>query len=469
VTPPAAASAPDRLLLWAVVASQFGPPFLFAGVAVALPAMGHDLGFSAVQLGLVETTFLASSTAFLLPAGRLADIGDRRTIFRWSLVVFALLSAALACAGGVASVLTLRLLQGASAALCSATGPAILVGLVPPQQRGRVFGAVLGVAYAGLSAGPLAAGWLVAHLGWRAVFGFGALLIGLCYLPVHFRMPSRWRSPGRWVHLPSLALLTGAVFALVFGSAAVAHGWPGWATVGAGAAALAFFLWLQLRIAEPLLDLRELARNAVLSRALAVQLLVYGNAYCSIFLLSVFLQTTKGMAPADAGLVLALGSVVMACIAPFAGRVADAMRPQVVASVGVASVVASSLFGMRLSAAPGLGEVAAVLVAQGIGFGLFSSPNLALIMGSMARERSGMASALAAQSRGIGMFAGMALVGVLVALHFGTAPVAAAPARFVTTLRTAYAVLVATSGLALVAALVGRRRAPAGSARGAHQ
>jgi len=455
---PDPAAPPDRLLVWAIVASQFGPPFMFSGVAVALPSMGHELDLSAVQLGLVETTFLASSTAFLLPAGRLADAADRRTVFRWSLVLFGLLTLALAMANGAASVLTLRLLQGMAAALGSAAGPAVLVELVPPERRGRIFGAVLGTAYAGLSAGPLAAGWIVAHLGWRAVFVFGAALILLGYLPVHFRMWSRWRSPGRWVHLPSLVLLVAAVFALVFGSAALQEGWRAWATVGGGALLLVLFLWLQLRIDNPLLDLRELARNAVMTRALVVQLLVYGNAYCSIFMLSVFLQVTKGMPAPDAGLILATGSLVMACIAPFAGRLADVVRPQVVAAAGVAAVVGSSLLGMGLDANAPTWRVAAVLVAQGIGFGLFSSPNLALIMASMRGERSGTASALAAQSRGIGMFAGMLMTGVLIAWHFGRQQVSDDPPRFVATLGDAYTVLLVTSVLALLVAVVGRRR-----------
>lgn len=458
-TPSTSPRSSDRLLIWAIVASQFGPPFMFSGVAVALPAMGHELDLSAVQLGLVETTFLASATAFLLPAGRLADAGDRRTVFRWSLILFGVLTLALALANGAVSVLGLRLLQGMASALGSAAGPALLVELVPPERRGRIFGAVLGTAYAGLSAGPLAAGWIVAHLGWRAVFAFGAALILVGYLPVHFRLRSRWRNPGRWVHVPSLLLLVTAVFAMVFSSAALQRGWPAWAGLGGGALLLVVFLWLQLRIRSPLLDLRELARNAVMTRALVVQLLVYGNAYCSIFMMSIFLQVTKGMAAPDAGLILAIGSLVMACIAPFAGRLADAMRPQVVAAVGVGAVAVSSVLGMSLTADVPTWRVAAVLVAQGIGFGLFSSPNLALIMGSMRGEHSGTASALAAQSRGVGMFAGMAMTGVLIAVHFGSQQVRDDPPRFVLALGNAYTVLLVTSGLALLFAVVGRRRA----------
>ncbi len=449
----------DRLLVWAIVAAQFGPPFMFSGVAIALPAMGQELQMSATELGLVETTFLASATAFVLPAGRFADVADRRSLFKWGLVAFGLLTIAIGFLSSAMALLVVRFLQGVASAVCGATGPAILVELVPVGQRGRVFGAMLGVAYAGLSLGPFAAGAIIANCGWRAVFFFGAALILIGGVPILLRMASRWRAPGPWVHWPSLVLLVLAVCALVGGTASMQHAAVAWGSGLVGALLLAAFLWLQLRIENPLLDLRELVRNRTLGQALLVQVLLYLNAYCSLFMLSLFLQVTKGMAAPRAGLVLAIGSFVMACVAPFAGRLADRMRPQLVTAFGVSAVVVSSVLGTQLDASSGVLHVAFVLGAQGVGFGLFSSPNLAIVMSSMHGERSGMASALASQSRGLGMFAGMAVTGALVAMHFGSKAVTEEPQRFVVTMTSAYAVLLGTSALALVGALL--RRAPA--------
>ena len=59
-----AQSRDNRFLVWAIVASQFAPPFMFSGVAVALPALGADLEAGATSLGLVETLFLAGSLAY---------------------------------------------------------------------------------------------------------------------------------------------------------------------------------------------------------------------------------------------------------------------------------------------------------------------------------------------------------------------------------------------------------------------
>jgi MFS family permease len=439
------------------VLAQFAPAFLFAGVAVALPAMGRELTMSAVQLGLVETTFLAAGTAFLLPAGKLADATGRRSLYRWSLAVFTLCSLAVGCVSNGTAVVVLRFVQGIASAAFSASGPALLAELVPLNRRGRVFGAAIGMAYVGLAFGPSVAGLCVHWFGWRSVFFFGAGWILLGAVPVFRSLTPLWLPPGKWVHPGSLVALVVATCAFVFAPALAGHT----AVVGmlaVGVAALAVFLYWQLRVANPLLDLRGIARNAPLRSALLVQLLLYLNAFCTIFLLSLFLQLARGFPPFHAGLVLATSAVVMASIAPFAGRLADRLPPQRLALAGVVAIVASSLLGTTLAGGDGLVGVIGVLALQGVGFGLFSSPNLAVIMNSLPAAHGGTASALAGQSRGLGMFTGMAVTGAILAAFYGQQAVTTDPARLADVLHTAFTVLVGSSCLALLAALGRWRR-----------
>jgi MFS family permease len=441
----------NRVAVRAIVFAQFAPAFLFSGVAVALPAMGHELAMSAVELGLVETTFLAAGTAFLLPAGRLADATGRRTLYRVSLLVFTACSFAVGCVTNGTAVLVLRFVQGVASAVFSAAGPAVLVELVPVERRGRVFGAMIGVAYAGLALGPTVAGACVDWFGWRSVFFFGAAWILLGAVPVWRALAPRWVAPGRWTDPGSVIALTVAAGAWVFAPAL-----PGALAAGAvavGSIAALAFLGLQLRVAAPLLDLRELRRNTPLRSALLVQMLLYLNAFCVVFLSSLYLQFACALSPVHAGMVLATSAVVMASVAPFAGRLADRARPQRVALAGVVAVVASSLLGLGLGADSGIGMVVGVLALQGLGFGLFSSPNLAVVMASMPPARGGVASALAGQSRGLGMFAGMAITGAIVAAHYGQQAIQSEPARVAAVMHTAFTVLVGSSGLALLAAL----------------
>lgn len=447
----------NRWLVRSIVFAQFGPAFMFSGVAIALPHMGSELSLSASSLGLVETVFLASSAACLLPAGRLVDVGSRGAIYRWMLGSFGVLTLLLGFAQHGWLVLLLRFLQGVAAALCTAAGPALLMDLVPTAQRGRVFGSMMGAAYAGLALGPFTAGWLIEHLGWRSVFFVGGAWILLGALPALLQLKEKWRNPTKGMHWPSVVLLMLGMASVVDAVSHSESAEAAWSWVLA-VVSLGGFLYWQLRLPDPLLDLLELSRNAVLRASLSMQLLLYLNAYCSIFLLSLFLQVSKGLDASTAGLWLAAGSVLMAILAPTAGRLADRMRPQRVAGLGVVFVLLSSLLGVQLDAESPEWHVGMVLAAQGIGFGLFSSPNLSLILGSLPRQRSGFASAIAAQSRSIGMFAGMAVTSALMAAHFGSRAVVESPDGVATTVHRAYTLLLVTSGLALLEACCGPLR-----------
>jgi MFS family permease len=444
----------QRFLVWTIVASQFAPPFMFAGVAVALPSMGAELGAGAIVLGLVETLFLAGSVAFLLPAGRLADAGDKRTLYKLGLVGFCLASIGIGLVSSTPAILFLRFVQGLMSALYVATGPAILADLVPAPHRGRVYGMSLGAIYAGLMLGPIGAGLLIDAWNWRAVFLVGAFVLLAMAAAIHAMMPSTPRLPLRAVHLPSAALLVTTMLGLVAGAAFVGQGRWAYAVLAGTAAVGAAFLLLQRRIARPLLDLADLAGNAVLRNALLIQLLIYMNAFCTAFMLSIYLQVSLGRSARVTGQLLAVGSILMAVLAPFAGRLADRLRPSGIASAGVACIWISAMLALRLDLQSGLGYVVAILAVQGVGFALFSSPNLTIIMNSVGASALSMASALAAQSRSLGMISGMLMTSLLISLNIGNDPVAEHPALFAETMAAAFRVLAVLSGIAFAVSLI---------------
>src|ERR1044071_6617486 len=429
----AAKSPAHPLLVPAIAASQFAPPFMISGVAVALPALGADLGAGATALSLVETLFLAAAVALLLPAGRLGDAADKATLYKLGMVTFALSSVAIGFVSSVWSILALRLLQGACSALVQAAGPALIADAVPPERRGRAYGITIGAIYAGLTLGPIFAGFLVELAGWRAVFLAGGAVVLLLLAPIHFMLPAAWRRPApRAVHLPSTALVSAAMLALVGGAATLREGAIGYGAMALGLALLAAFLFLQRRLAQPLLNVEVLARNRVLRNALLVQWLLYCNAFGTTFLLSLHMQSVLSYSPNIAGQVIAVGTLLMAAIAPLAGVLTDRTRPAALAP----------LF------------VALVLAVQGVGFAFFSSPNMTMVMNAVPPDRTGIASALTATARSLGMVTGMLIVAALVSLNLGHAPVDADPARFVATMQLSFWILAALTAAALALSLI---------------
>jgi len=245
----AAKSPAHPLLVPAIATSQFAPPFMISGVAVALPALGADLGAGATALSLVETLFLAAAVALLLPAGRLGDAADKATLYKLGMVTFALSSIAIGFVSSVWAILALRLLQGACSALVQAAGPALIADAVPPERRGRAFGIMIGAVYAGLTLGPIFAGVLVDVWGWRAVFIAGGAVVLALLAPIHFMLRANWRRPPpRAVHLPSTLLAVAAMLALVGGAATLREGALGYAGVALGLVLTVLFVLLQRRV-----------------------------------------------------------------------------------------------------------------------------------------------------------------------------------------------------------------------------
>jgi MFS family permease len=444
----------DSWLIWVIVASQFAPPFMFSGVAVALPKLGADVGAGATALGLVESLFLAGSVAFLLPAGRLADATDRRRLFKIGLLAFGVLTVLLGVLSSVPMLLGVRFLQGLCSALLGATGPALVAELVPAERRGKVYGASIGVIYAGLTLGPICAGFLVDAWSWRAVFFVSAALLLIMYTLVELRLPSSWRRPDRAVHWPSVGLILASVLSLVFGAANVTNGPLGFALLATGLLLAVGFVAVQRRIERPLLDVRALMRHRVMRAALFVQLLLYLTAFCSTFMLSIYMQVSLGHPAKTSGWMLSISGVLMAALAPVAGALSDRLRPGWIAGSGVALVLAASLIATRLGPDSSLAHVAWVLVLQGLGYALFSSPNMTIIMNSAAKSEVSMVSALGAKARSLGMIAGMLVTSLLIALRIGNGAVEEHPVEFVGVVVTGFSIMVVSNALALLVAVI---------------
>ena len=150
---------------------------------------------------------------------------------------------------------------------------------------------------------------------------------------------------------------------------------------------------------------------------------------------------------------LAVGTLLMAVVAPVAGRLADRYRAQVIAGCGVAVVMISPLIAMTLDERSSLLRVIALLAIQGLGFALFSSPNMKIAMNSVPPNRSSIASALSATSRSLGMLAGMFITGALISLTLGDAPVHQEPLRFLGPMEKAFLVLSMLTVVALAISL----------------
>jgi len=443
-----------------VAYTNFALPFMFAGVGVALPALGREMAMSGAALGLFETLYLGTATALLLPAGRVSDAGDKNSLFTLGVALFTAATLALALAPSVPLLLALRVFQGGCVALVAATNMAILTESVPRTRLGRAMGVNIGAVYMGLAAGPFVAGAITTALGWRWVFALSGLLSLAATAMAAFTLPRRWRRPRLRFDWPGAFTSAAGLVLLIVGSATVGESRLGWGLAAAGVAFLAVFVWVERTSSSPLLSLKTLAGRPVLRRALTVQFLTYAGAMGTSLLFSLHVQVTRGWTAHEAGRLLMISPVLMAALAPVAGRAADRRRPQLLAALGVTLIFAGTVAAWLVAPTSSMALIVFSLVTHGLGFAFFSSPNMTVIMGSAPRERTAMVSALAAQMRGLGMVCALMLITGFMSAELGAAGVAA-PHAVEGLEATMWGALGVISLLALWALVTAWRDAPA--------
>jgi len=440
-------------VVWTMAFSQFAGPFMFSGVGVTLPTIGRELTVSGAGLGLIETLYLGTAAALMLPAGRLGDAADKCSLFVGGMAAFTAATALLGFVPSVAVFIALRAVQGAGAALVTATNMAILTETVPRARLGRAIGITIGAVYAGLSAGPFVAGVITTHLGWRWVFHLSGVLMALATGTAVAVLPRRWTWPRFAFDWPGALLSAAGLLTIIVGAAEVGASHRGWVLMVAGVVLLALFLRHERREGSPLVDLRALRESPLLARALAVQYLTYAGAFGTSFLFSLYLQEARHWSASEAGRLLMISPVLMALLAPVSGRLTDRMRPQLLAALGVTAIVAGTVAAALVRAEGPLILIVISLALGGLGFAVFSTPNMTLIMASSPRERTSMASALAAQMRTLGMVSSMTLITVCLALFLGTAGLGEQSlGGFLRAMRLSLAAISAVSLVALVAA-----------------
>jgi len=407
----------NKILVWIIILSQFAPPFMVSAIAVTLPPIGIDLGASAISLGLIETLFLAGQLIFFLPMGRFADATDRRTVFKIGLGGMGLCSLLIAITPWMSLILGLRFCQGICSAMIAACGPALLTELVSSEKRGRAFGALVGSIYAGLTAGPLCAGYLIALADWRMVFIAAGLLVLCAFASTAYLMTSKWQSPEHNpVHLPSLGFLTLATLMFVAGSSFIHTGYPAYFCLMIAMVVSVVFIRSQKHIERPLINIKSLMDNKILSTSLLIQSLLYMSAASTVFMLNIYLQTNLAQTPEHTGKILAASSIITIIMAPLAGVLSDKFHPRHVSAYGVLCILTMAIMGVFINFFSNIYYVFAMLFLQGAGFAIFSSPNITIIMNSVQAHLSSMASALAAKARSVGMMLGMLLSSLLISL-----------------------------------------------------
>jgi len=388
-----------------------------AAVVVALPTIHREFDVSVAELQWTVTAFLIPFSAFLIAAGRLADIYGRRRALVMGGLLFAAGSAVAALSWDVYVLIAAIAVSGVGGALLMPSSMSILTNVFVGAGRGLAIG-LWGAATELVSGiGVVVGGVLTGELSWRWIFGVDVLVaVVLVALALRGCPESHDPTVPRAVDFPgvllSAASLTALTLALIQGPT---WGWGAAPTVGlliAAAVALAMFALVERRGRHPIVDFSFFRRRNFAGSTIVIFVLDFSFG-ALLFFLPVYFQEVLGYSPTQAGALLLPLTGLMVIGSPLGGRVAARVGPRPPIVAGLALMAAAVYLISTLSVSTTYADLWLPTVMMGFGVGFALTPMNLTAMNAISRDHAGSASGLLVTLSGLGASLGVAVTGAI--------------------------------------------------------
>ncbi|WP_343320593.1 MFS transporter (plasmid) [Arthrobacter sp. TMP15] len=392
-------------------------------VAPALSTIGRELNATTGDVSWILTAYLLSASVLTPILGRLGDMVGKRRIL---IAVLALLLAGTvmaALAPNLGVLIIARALQGAAGAVMP-----LSIGIVrdelPKEKVGVTIGLLSAIFGVGAGVGILAAGPIVEHLSWPWLFWLPGALVVIALIGVIFGMPeSPVRKPGRLDVLGAFFLSAALVFLLLAVSKGQTWGWGSGSTVALfllGAIALGVFVVVELRVSEPLMDIRLFKLRGVWT-ANAIGVVVGFAMFAAFVLVPTLLQLPSatgygfGKSVTEAGLFLMPTVLMMVVCGPLAGILVNKVGAR--SPLFISALLVTAAFTLPAISHGQIWQIVVSGLLTGAGIGLAFATMSNAIVESVPAAQTGEAISVNTIARTIGSSIGTAVVAALISSH----------------------------------------------------
>ena len=360
-------------------------------VNVALPDIQRALNSSFSDLQWIVDAYALTLAAFLLTAGSLADMFGRRLLYLIGLAVFTL--ASVLCGFAVSTVMLQlsRALQGVGGAIMFAVSLALLADSFRGKDRGVAFGAWGAVTGLAVAIGPLLGGVLTSGLSWRWIFfvnvpiGIAAIIIALAKVA-----ESRATKASRpdWL---GFSLFTVALSSLVYGLIESSQrSFTDGLVLGCLAVAavlLAVFVFVELRSAQPMFDMK-LFKLPTFSGGSVAAFGLSASIFSMLLYLVLYLQDILGYSPLATGARLMVISGGILVTSTVAGRLTSRVPIRLLVGPGLIVVGIGLLLMRGLDAGSAWTHLIPGMIVGGIGIGIVNPPLASTAVGVVPPQRA---------------------------------------------------------------------------------
>ncbi|WP_245633912.1 MFS transporter [Amycolatopsis jejuensis] len=414
-------------------------------VLIALPDIFKGIGINPLEpsntgyLLWMIMGFLVVTAVLVVAFGRLGDMYGRARMYNLGFAVFTVSSIMLAITwfDGDAAALWLigwRIVQGVGGAFLMANSSAILTDAFPANQRGLALGMNGVAAIAGSFLG-LVVGGVLAPVDWNLIFlvsvPFGVIGTGWAYLKLHDTGVRKHAKMDWWGNITFAVGLIAVLVGITYGIQPYGTSQTGWGSpmvlsclIG-GVAVLALFVVIEMKVDNPLFRLSLFKIRSFSWGNLANLTASLGRGGLQ-FVLIIWLQGiwlpqhgyTFEQTPLWAGIYMLPLTIGFLVSAPTSGVLSDRIGSRALASGGLVLTALTFLLLMLLPVNFSYWAFAGILLLNGIGMGMFSSPNRAEVMNSLPADSRGSGAGMmttfqnAAMVLSIGFFFSLIIAGL---------------------------------------------------------
>lgn len=399
----------------------------YTAVNLALVSIASEMETPLNTIQWVLSAYVLSWGAFVVLAGKMADIYGKRRVLLYGVWIFVIASALIGFSVNPYILIAGRVLQGLGGALFVPPIYSLVFMTAPPEKQGFVIGVLGGAAGLGLATGPSFGGLILSYLGWEWIFfvniPLGFIVIAVILLVVD--KEPKLLSENKVDHVGAGLLALGLISLMIAFNQAEAWGLQSiyfYALLAFGVFVIYLFARQQRGKVEQMIPFSLFKNTTYLGCIGGV--FVFELIFSSfIVLMGLYLQNILDYDAKIAGYIFLSMTLSFGLFSPLGGKLVDLVDGRIPLVGGMLLLFAGLFMTLFFGADPSLTQIICAFFFVGFGFGLSLSPVNAIMMQSVEEKNVSTAA---------GIFAMAALVGCTIGVIFATSLLTGLARRFLT-------------------------------------
>jgi len=364
----------------------------FGIATMSFPVLTKVFQTDLARVMWVTLSYSLVNVCLMLLMGKISDIIGRKKVYIVGLAIFTIGMLLCAVAQSIGHLIFYRACQAVGASMIITSGPAIIAEAFPPKELGKGLGFIQASVSFGFIIGPVLGGLLLNWFDWRSIFytRVPIILFVLVFSLYQLKKDSPLKKEKVQFDIKGTFTSSAGLFFIIFGVSQVSqvgiYSSLVHISVSLGILIFAVFIFLETRVKDPIVDL-SLFKIRVFSYSILALFFTFVALPVYVLLMPFYLMDGIGLTPSEAGILLAVTSVLSAVSSPISGSLSDRYGAVWFAIIGAFFTLVSFSLIYRFNLDTTIFSIVPALALLGVSSGTFQTTNNSTLMGAVPKKR----------------------------------------------------------------------------------